>query len=101
MGDAGNIGRVAPEETPSLTRGRKSTNTKVIPIDALPTPSLAAKIFGTLQTEKAQLTAQLSSMTRERDTLLRDRQQLEEENERLRLASLEKDRQLAELLTRC
>jgi len=77
--------------------------------------SLAEQILVTVQAEKAQLSQRLSgvvreregvirerdAMARERDTLLQDRRQLEEENERLRVASIEKDRLLVQLLAKC
>lgn len=61
---------------------------------------LAARIVATVCEEKAQLHARLSAVVIERDALLQDRRELEEENERLRAASLEKDQQLALLLER-
>lgn len=52
----------------------------------------------TLQKDNQKLDARLRLITRERNALAKDRQELEDENERLRLECIEKDRQLLLLL---
>lgn len=59
----------------------------------------AAQVIESLQAEKVDFDERLRAVILERDALLQDRAQLEQENARLRAANLEKDRQLVALLT--
>mmetsp|Transcript_50877 Transcript_50877/g.80678 ORF Transcript_50877/g.80678 Transcript_50877/m.80678 type:complete len:719 (+) Transcript_50877:56-2212(+) len=58
----------------------------------------AAQVIESLQAEKVDFDERLRAVILERDALLQDRAQLEQENARLRAANLEKDRQLIALL---
>jgi hypothetical protein len=68
-----------------------------LPVDA---NMFAAQVIESLQAEKVDFDERLRAVLLERDALLQDRAQLEQENSRLRAANLEKDRQLAALLNR-
>jgi hypothetical protein len=61
----------------------------------------AVELAEKLQKQNQRLDARLRSVTRERNGLLKERQTLEDENERLRQENMEKDRQLLALLSRC
>jgi hypothetical protein len=67
-------------------------------VSAFNATMLTANVIESLQAEKVDLDARLRAVSLERDALLQDRSQLEQENARLRAANLEKDRQLAMLL---
>jgi len=58
----------------------------------------ASELIAELKAEKLQLTARLRTVTEERNTLLQQRRDMEEENERLREVGCLKDRRLAMLL---
>jgi hypothetical protein len=66
--------------------------------DTTEMPAFVAQLIQSLQAEKVDLDMRLRAITLERNSLLQDRTELEQENERLRIANLEKDRQLAALL---
>jgi hypothetical protein len=66
-----------------------------LPVDA---NMFAAQVIESLQAEKVDFDERLRAVLLERDALLQDRAQLEQENSRLRAANLEKDRQLVALL---
>lgn len=59
---------------------------------------LAVQIIDSLQAEKVDLNSRIHTIILERDALLQGRSQLEKENDSLRAANIEKDRQLSLLL---
>eukprot|EP00933_Yihiella_yeosuensis_P014571 TRINITY_DN13016_c0_g1_i1.p1 TRINITY_DN13016_c0_g1~~TRINITY_DN13016_c0_g1_i1.p1 ORF type:complete len:762 (+),score=178.79 TRINITY_DN13016_c0_g1_i1:158-2443(+) len=69
--------------------------------DESSTLAVALKLVTKLQAQKASLDERLKAVTKERDALLQDRRDLENENAELRAADLEKDKQLGLLLARC
>eukprot|EP00440_Ansanella_granifera_P072523 gb/GFBE01078698.1/.p1 GENE.gb/GFBE01078698.1/~~gb/GFBE01078698.1/.p1 ORF type:complete len:719 (+),score=148.17 gb/GFBE01078698.1/:1-2157(+) len=69
--------------------------------DEATTLSVALKLIDRLQSEKVQFDSRLKKVALERDGLLEARRELENENEQLRAANLEKDKQIALLLNRC
>lgn len=61
---------------------------------------LMADLAAKLQKDNERLDTRLRSVTKERNALIKDRQELEETIERLRQEGIEKDRQLLALLSR-
>ncbi|CAK0836555.1 unnamed protein product [Prorocentrum cordatum] len=59
--------------------------------------ALLRQVISTLQADKTRLDSMLEAVLEERDSLARQKRRLEQDNEHLRAASLEKDRQLATL----